>query len=377
MYYYNLLKLSQCFSLINFLHKKKDLDVDIDPNGDTYGCFQHLYFDEFTTNERIALEKIQNSKNFVTHISLYSTKEPFFLKILQESSDLIKKKINLTIGKVPITAEGYNIIPKYLTKLKISSLCLEYSELELGFEKIFFETLNKCKYLRKLWLTDTEISYEIAKIISNLLLNENISLRTLRIHKDYIFPEMFDMILKSAENSKSLKKLIIQTDQIIPSLHHKIINLLNNGNITSVGLFNYGGATKCRRRKIGYDIEPTFNGLKLIIHHYNLYLKVYILILKHILDNPNLKIVEIVLPPKNDIQIGAIAAEIATFSELFEIICEKNIIIPNFWLNKKQRKRMKAIKKLNKKAMINNTLKNENNHLRSDSICTRNKCKCP
>lgn len=366
MHFFNFLKIFQRFSPNNSSHKKEDLDYD-DPNGRLYGCFQHLYFDRFSTNEYEALQEIELARNHIIHISFYLTNESFFLKMLKKCSVVVKNKINLTIFGIPITDNGLNVVPGYLSKLKLSSLRLKYCSLESGLESVLFKRLNECKYLRKLSLLQTEINYEVSKIISDLLLNENVPLRTLSINNHHMSNRMLDVLLTSAEKSKSLQKLVILVDQILPELNHKIINLLNNVNIISVEIFYYDDSKKCKRRKIGYDIEKTFNGFRLIIHYYNLYLEVYILILKHILQNPNLRIVEIVISSKNDIRKEVKLNELATFSELFEIICEKNIIIPKIWLNKEQIKRMKVIKNLNKAAVLEHKIKNKNKRVRFDS----------
>lgn len=330
---------------IKFFSKNPSTDINTNEN------INSLVFKENKLSILYAQNNLKSAYETLENINFYGTTGLFFTNIIYECIGNVKNELKIYAENVEIENNSICRIYALLYLFKIQSLNLKNCDLISDESGLFFAGFIKNKYLKEIYITNTKMSYNSFRSISGILDHNVTPLEILKIHNDKITSKIFIDICSFVLENKTLKELSIQVEDPIEKFYIIIYNLLKfNHTLRSLEVIYLKSKKYSPKNKMGYEIKPDYNGNKIIIYYKNLSFYKYLLILSSILENKNLNIVEVAFSPKMKIDKSFSIDEMNCFkNEIFEKICENNILLPKTWLKKDLKKRMRKMRKLRKK----------------------------
>lgn len=319
---------------------------------------ERMTFDMTDTSNSVFLNMLTSSRESIKELHFSYNSFLYILDALKICAKYEIKGFELIIDQLKRPRKKHILgISKYINKLEITLLKLSRLDFPLNLFSLLLNSLVDNENLSTLIINYTVIKLDDAKAISEMLKSDKTSLKKLKLNNNVISNKKMKELFLGIQKNKTLEYLYIDSIESIPKIIKYIVEILkNNNNITKF----------CYRRyksyfpvyiKNEYTFEITENGTKLNIKFSSLSIEDFIKILNAILDNKDSKIREIEYKDSDEFSGSAIMGKGTKFSNIFDKICKRKILIPTkYWLTTKQKRKMKKLRK----GITNETIELEN-----------------
>lgn len=291
-----------------------------------------LKISERSINIKNAKKMLESSKNTLKKIIICDSNEAFTLEILKKCSSCIENPIKLKLDYINISSRD---TLQALKKVKISSFKYTHSSVTDILGKSIFDSLKDCKYLKKIFISNVELTENDLKAILNILNNDQIQLTDITICWVKVTSTALGKICQGIATKKSFKRLKIENINEVPEIAKYFSYILENNVNTNV--FYKELHLKNNQENIAKEITIKIEDNKIILNYLDMSFEEYLLILEAISKN-----------------IGEIDQIISTFylnnydqsaenddkylpDTLFDKFYEKKILLPDFWLTEDQK----------------------------------------